>query len=66
MIKEKFKFYMLSPLKACTIMKQTTVVTFIFLFLQTCHALLSMFLAEKFPFMSLELECAMKKTMRIC
>lgn len=65
MIKEKFKFY-ICYLKADTIMKKTTVVTLIFLFLQTCDALLKVFLAEKFPFVSLELECAMEMIMRIC
>lgn len=47
-------------------MKQTTIVTFIFLCLQTCGTLLNMFVAEKFCFMSLELECAMEILIRIC
>lgn len=47
-------------------MKQTTISTFSFLFLQTCDTLLVMFLAEKFPFVSLELECAMELMIRIC
>lgn len=46
-------------------MKQTTIVTFILLFLWTRDTPLNMFLAEKFPFMSLELECAMEIIMRI-
>lgn len=45
-------------------MEQTTIVTFIFLFLQTCDTLLNMFLA--ISFMSLELECAMEIIMGIC
>lgn len=45
-------------------MEQTTIVTFIFLLLQTFDTLLNMFLA--ISFMSLELECAMEIIMRIC
>lgn len=47
-------------------MKQTAISTFSFLFLQTCDTLLTTFLAEKFPFVSLELECAMELIIRIC
>lgn len=53
-------------LKAGAIMKQTTISTVSFLFLQTCDTLLVMFLAEKFLFVSLELECAMELVIRIC
>lgn len=46
-------------------MKQSTILTFFCVFLQTCDTLLNVFLAEKFAFVFLELECAMEIIMRL-